>query len=339
MQANFTHLTIKRLVDEGRLERALEVVDEGALCAREQRMDEELLACLLDKALVRERLGQREAALAALDEGVDVAADIPDPSVVLPVLAFRASMRSSAWRQAERLIASLHLAAGGAEDLSFACWGAYEKACVLAEEGELETAAALYAALTETPYPRSISGVPLAPEAGLAAALRQLGCLRAAATVVIDAEAAYDDERVGSVRCALLLAERASVLEAIGRDEAAEDVRRSLGAIAPGALRRLEARILELAGAAGRRPTSYLTIAMGQWESIARALGDRATIVRCWLPPDTALASLDPAGVAVRQTEALRTASEVALLHADDRLFRRIHALMACVRLGGDEEL
>jgi hypothetical protein len=166
-----------------------------------------------------------------------------------------------------------------------------------------------------------------APPPDYAGAHADTPLLRVSPTPWGGGRAAYVD----LVRQTLLAAERSRVLTAAGRCDAAADVLAGIGLTAPAALGALEARTLELTRAAGRRPSSYMTVCMGQWESIALALGDRTAVIRCWLAPAVALAHVDPDDDEAAQREALRTASEVALLHGYDRMFRRLHALLACV--------
>lgn len=328
----YCHLTIAKLVSEGRAPRALEVVDAGVEAARVEGMRSELLACLVDKARLQRALGDRDGARRTMAEADEVAPSVVDVPTVIAALRLWAELTSPAWPAVERLLATLEREAGGA-DAGFAAWAASDKASALVAEGSLAAAATLYGALTGYLHPLEVSGVPLVPEAGQEATLRALGYLGAAAATVYEAEATYADrpEPAACVAHCLLLIERRRLLAAAGRREAAADVHVLLKVQAAAAMHQLEGRVMELARSAGRRPNSYLIAAMREWETIARALGDHTAIVRCWLPPDSALSRLDPNDDIVVQRQALSMSAEAALLAGLDRFLRRLHALLACV--------
>jgi hypothetical protein len=337
--AEYLHPTVTRLVGEGRAERALEVLGDGAYAARSQGMDEEFVSCLVDRAQLLSYRGDTVGALAALDEADATIRTIAEPETVLIALRMRAALTSPSWRTVDRLVGELGRAATSGDDVAFAAWAVSEEATSLALAGDPAGAAALFATLTQVDYPSEVSGVALAPEAGLAAALRRLGCLEAAAAVLMEAQERYgEDDRAGGVRDCLVLAERFQLLSQFGRREAADDVRKELQARARVSLGRVETRILELSRGTSSRPTTFLVAAMRQWETIAGALGDRTAIVRCWLVSDVALARLDPAGDPAAQVAALKFAAEVAVPEGFDRLYRRIYALQAMVTGGQSDE-
>jgi hypothetical protein len=335
--AAYLHPTVSRLMDEGRFDHALEVLGEGAYCARAQGLDEEFVSCLIDRAILLRHRGEPGAALEALDEAEATVRSIDDPNTVVIALRMRAALTSLAWPTIDRLSDELSRSATRGDDVGFAAWAVSEEAASLLRAGDPAGAASLYATLAETDHPAAVSGVPLTPAAGLAAALRQLGCLAAASTVLVAAEQELgDDDGTGGVRLCVLLAERCRLLAALDRADAAEDVRRELESRAHHALRRLEGRILELARGGRSRPTTFLVAAMRDWESVARALGSRWAAIRCWLVADDALTRLDPGADVVVQETALRLLSETAQLEGFDRVLRRVQALQTMVHGGVD---
>ena len=326
----FCHSSVTSLVSEGRERRALQLVDAGLDAARSEGLRSELLACLVDKARLQRALGDRDAARATMSEADEVAPLVVDVPLVVCALRVWAELTSPSWSAVERLLTGLDPGAAGA-DFALAVWSVADKASAMVAEGSLAAAATLYAALVAAPCPESVSGVPLVPEAGLAATLRALGYLGAAAASVYEAEASYVERKDPLVARCLLMVERRRLLAAAGRHEAAADVHAALRVQAPAAMQRLEARVLELARAAAGRPNSYLLTGMRQWETIARSLGDHTTIVRCWLPAETALTRLGPSGDEWVRQKALSMSAEAALLAGLDRFLRRLHALLACV--------
>jgi hypothetical protein len=319
----FYHVTVERLVGQGRGPRALEVLAVGEESARHQGLHEEVLSCLVDGARVLLVCGSRDEAVGVLHGATAVLPHVEDPEMIV-----------SAWRDAvllspdgprivkliESIVSSGTWTAHGAER-EMAIFAVLETALDHFERGHLAAAAVLHDALARCEAGGEVFGVPYLPRVDLATVLRTVGCVRAAAEVIVDHDRVVGEQGIGSpVLLALTYAERVKLWRTAGNDDAAREADFELESVAREALSVLETRSLEMARSdatrwSGRGPGSHLVVMLRRWEQVAEALGGYAAVAARSSSPGEVLTAIDPLGDRERRRATLDLVIEAAESH------------------------